>query len=59
MYVYVCTFYYAEYLRKGIQETDPIVASGEESCRAGGQRKEGDCIRDSELLNFVTHVNKI
>lgn len=50
---------YAEYLREGIQETDPKEASREESCRAGGQGREGDCIRDFEILNFVTHVNKI
>lgn len=50
---------YTEYLREGIQETDPIVASGKQSCRAGGQGREGDCIRDFELFNFVTHVNKI
>lgn len=50
---------YTEYLREGIQETDPIVASGKQSCRAGGQGREGDCRRDFELFNFVTHVNKI
>lgn len=37
MYMYMFVHLYAEYLREGIQEANPTMASGEESCKAGGK----------------------
>lgn len=54
LYMFMYVYMYAKYVRKDIQESDPIVG-----LKAAGQGFEGDSIGDFVLLNFLIHINKV